>query len=56
MGLVLIMQMIVSFIESPFRIPVAMIAFVAYIYALGRWVLRLKTRPLLPKTSKQKPK
>jgi len=53
-GVALVFQIVIALVESPFRNPVAMVAFVTYIYAFGRWVLRLKPRPLLSVRSKQK--
>jgi len=46
-GFAIVLQIVIALVEPPFRIPVAMIAFVVYIYAFGRWILRLKPRPLL---------
>jgi hypothetical protein len=53
-GVAIMLQIVNALVEPPFRIPVAMVAFVAYIYVFGRWVLRLKARPLLAERSKQK--
>jgi len=47
MGFVVVLQVVVALVASPYRIPVAMIAFVAYVYAFGRWILRLKIWPLM---------
>ena len=53
-GLVAVLQVVIALFEPPVRYFVAPIAFVAYIYAFGRWVLRLKTRPLLAQRTKQR--
>jgi hypothetical protein len=53
-GLAVMFQAISLYVQDPFRIPVALVAFVAYIYFVGRWVLRLKTRPILPPMLKRK--
>ena len=53
-GFAIVFQTVTALVEPPFRMPVAMFTFAAYIYAFGRWVLRLKTRPLLSQRSKQK--
>ena len=46
-GLAVVLQIVIALVDPPVRIPVAMVVFVAYIYAFGRWILRLKPRPLL---------
>ena len=53
-GLVAILQVVIALFDPPIRYFVAAIAFVAYIYAFGRWVLRLKTRPLLAERTKRR--
>jgi hypothetical protein len=53
-GFAIVLQIVIALVEPPFRIPVVMVVFVAYIYAFGRWVLRLKPRRLLSERSKQK--
>jgi len=35
-GIAIVLQIVVALVELPFRIPVAMVVFVAYIYAFGR--------------------
>ena len=52
-GIAIVFKIVIALVEPPFLIPVAMAAFVAYIYVFGRWVLRQKTRPLLSDRSKQ---
>ncbi len=47
-GLVLIFRGVTLAIPRPFTIPAAWVAWLLYSYAFARWVLRVKTRPLMP--------
>jgi len=52
-GMVVLFKMVTALVEPPLLLPVAMVVFGAYIYAVGRWVFRQRTRPLSSARSKQ---
>ena len=52
-GMVVLFKMVTTLVTPALLVPVAMVFFGAYIYVVGRWVFRQRTRPLSSAHSKR---